>query len=135
MFFDPFAPFVPCEYRCQVAAAPWEQDGYRKLRSEVFCAEQGIFDADCDCDEYDATADPIVAVSLVMGMPDAVVGTVRIDERRPGVWYGSRLAVQRAFRGVPGLGAALIRKAVCSARGAGCRTFLANVQRQNVPFF
>lgn len=104
------------------------------MRRKVFCGEQAIFER-CDADEHDAVAKPIVAVAEVMGMPESVVGVVRIHPSGPGVWYGSRLAVQDTFRGVGGLGAGLIRKAVSTAAGLGCRRFLATVQRQNVALF
>jgi putative N-acetyltransferase (TIGR04045 family) len=43
--------------------------------------------------------------------------------------------VDAAHRRVGPLGAELIRMAVCTAHGRGCRTFLAHVQSQNVPLF
>lgn len=134
MFFDPAAPFVPCEYRCKLATEAWELSGYWGLRRQVFCAEQRLFE-ESDVDEHDEAARPIVAVSMVMGMPDRVVGAVRIYPSGPAGWYGSRLAVHPDFRGVGGIAAGLIRKAVGSAIAMGCRSFLATVQRQNVPFF
>jgi putative N-acetyltransferase (TIGR04045 family) len=60
-----------------------------------------------------------------------VVGTVRIHQAEPGVWWGSRLAVDARYRKVGALGAALIKLAVSSAHARGCRRFLANVQSQN----
>ncbi|MCF3640445.1 GNAT family N-acetyltransferase, partial [Rhizobium sp. TRM95111] len=62
---------------------------------------------------------------------DRLVGTVRIQEPEPGVWWGSRLAVHSDYRKIGALGATLIRLAVSSAHAMGCRTFLANVQVQN----
>ncbi|MFP3534813.1 GNAT family N-acetyltransferase, partial [Burkholderia sp. SIMBA_042] len=67
--------------------------------------------------------------------PGTVVGTVRIHESEPSVWFGSRLAVHDAFRGHSRIGATLIRLAVSSAHALGCRRFLAHVQSQNVPLF
>lgn len=134
MLLEPPSPFVPGAFRCQPPTLPWQLDGYRRLRREVFCDEQRLFDGD-DTDEHDATAIPIVALSIVMGMADTVVGAVRVDERAGGLWHGSRLAVHRDFRGVAGVGASLVRKAVSGARSLGCRRFLATVQEQNVPFF
>ena len=61
--------------------------------------------------------------------------TVRIHEPEPGIWYGSRLAVDRRYRRAGALGAALIRLAVSSAHARGCRTFLAHVQSQNALLF
>ena len=97
---------------------------------------------------------PIVCTSLIMGMEDLVVGAVRIDEREPGVWWGSRLCVHEDYRHLSRLsasvmhrnkqpsfyarksiGAGLIYKAVSTAHGLGCHTFLATVQHQNARFF
>lgn len=133
------------------ARAPWERRGYYALRRDIFCEEQGIFD-ETDRDEHDPDALPIVAVRNCMGVGDEVVGVVRIDERAPGVWWGSRLGVAESYRsmtdftahgvfdgeppsGFSSVGATLIYKAVSSAHAFGCRRFYAHVQRQNVPFF
>jgi putative N-acetyltransferase (TIGR04045 family) len=104
------------------------------LRRAVFCGEQGIFDGD-DLDATDASAMPIAAVLSKPGMLDEVVGTVRIHEAEPGVWYGSRLAVARHARRIGSVGSGLIRLAVSSANARGCHTFLAHVQAQNVSLF
>lgn len=153
MLFDAFK-----KYKCQhlsfdFAEEPWEQKGYWKLRTSIFCNEQKLFEGN-DRDEIDATAIPIIASCTCMGMNDQVVGIVRIDERSPGVWYGSRLGVSREYRTlshfhayhlfennevVPpftiAVGASLIFKAVSTANALGCQRFLANVQHQNVAFF
>ena len=80
-------------------------------------------------------ASPIVARALWGVYADAVVGTVRIHEEAPGLWWGSRLAVCEQHRGVGALGRALIRLAVSSATARGCTRFLAHVQDQNVLLF
>jgi len=134
--------FTPCEFRVKWSDGGWEIDQARRLRRAVFCAEQGIFVGD-DLDALDAHAQPLVAVSQVGGMPDQVVGTVRIHQQQgeqggagdSGVWWGSRLAVHAAFRHHGRLGATLIRLAVSSAHARGCHAFLAHVQDQNVPLF
>lgn len=127
-------PFMPSEFRIRLASERWERTGYARLRREVFCVEQGIFRED-DADALDGIALPMVAVAIVMGMADRVVGTVRIHEAEPGLWYGSRLTVDRDFRRQAGLGAGLIRLAVGTARARGCGRFLAQVQAQNVTMF
>lgn len=104
------------------------------LRQAVFCAEQGIFAGD-DVDNIDNTATHIVAIACIAGLPDRVVGTVRIHTEKPGVWWGSRLAVDQDYRKQGSLGAALIRLAVCSAHARGCNTFLAQVQSRNQLLF
>ena len=121
-------------FRVAVAAEPWQVRAYFALRRAVFCHEQHLF-AGTDRDADDCRATPIVAVSSAAVADDDVVGTVRIHETSPGVWFGSRLAVDADWRGVPALAAGLVRCAVTTARGRGCHTFLATVQRQNVPLF
>jgi putative N-acetyltransferase (TIGR04045 family) len=134
MYCDLPAVFVPSEYRVKQATQRWEFEQAYALRREVFCVEQQVF-ADDDRDEIDAQARLLVAVACVGGVLDQVVGTVRIHEARPGVWWGSRLAVHRAFRRHVGLGTTLIRLAVGTAHARGCKTFLAHVQQQNVELF
>ncbi len=68
-------------------------------------------------------------------LADEVVGTVRIHETEPGIWYGSRLAVDRRYRRVGALGAALIRLAVSSANAIGCTRFYGNIQAPNELMF
>jgi putative N-acetyltransferase (TIGR04045 family) len=112
-----------------LAAAPAHLAGAHELRRQVFCVEQRLFVDDHD--DIDALSSTIVA--LAEG--DAVVGTVRIHEAEPFLWFGSRLAVARAWRRRAGLGASLIHAAVSAAHARGCRRFLAHVQLQNVPMF
>ncbi|HTJ95746.1 MAG TPA: MSMEG_0567/Sll0786 family nitrogen starvation N-acetyltransferase [Pararobbsia sp.] len=126
--------FVPKEFRIKWVTSTWETDEAHKLRRAVFCLEQGIFVGD-DRDDIDEHAQLLVAVSCVAGMPEQIVGTVRIHESAARSWYGSRLAVHPSFRRHGGIGASLIRLAVSSANALGCDTFLAHVQSQNVPLF
>ena len=104
------------------------------MRRAVFCAEQGIFEAD-DRDAIDDLAIPIVAISSLFVIADSVVGTVRIHEAESGIWWGSRLAVAHDYRRAGALGAALIRLAVGSAHARGCREFYAYVQSRNALLF
>lgn len=127
-------PFIPTEYVVRLARTPWEQAGYYALRREVFCTEQRVF-ADDDRDAIDEVAIPIIAAYCVAGMPDRIVGAVRIHEAEPGVWRGSRLAVHAGHRKLGRIGAELIRMAVSTAHGLGAVQFLAQVQEQNVLFF
>jgi putative N-acetyltransferase (TIGR04045 family) len=126
--------YTPTSYTIKWTTLPWEANEAYKLRRAVFCIEQGIFIGD-DRDEIDERAQLLVAVSCMGGMPEQVVGTVRIHEDEPGVWTGSRLAVHAAFRRHGKIGATLIRLAVSSAHALGCTTFLAHVQSQNAPLF
>jgi len=153
MIFDTYAHFTPADYIFKIARAPEDLEGYWTLRRAIFCDEQRLFQGS-DRDEIDAHSIPIVCESLLAGMADSVVGVVRIDEREPGLWYGSRLGVaadcrsvkrispgvamrnhQPVHRGLGALGAGLIYKAVSTAHALGCREFLATVQHQNARFF
>ena len=150
---DSIPEYQPCDFVYRVARPGAEMAGFWRLRRRIFCDEQGVFQ-ESDKDQYDATMIPIICSALLAGMEDLVVGTVRIDERTPGVWWGSRLAVDGGFRnlrcispGVPirnrqpgfyakrSIGAGLIYKAVSTAHLLGCQSFHAHVQPQNVRFF
>ncbi|WP_019953930.1 MSMEG_0567/Sll0786 family nitrogen starvation N-acetyltransferase [Yoonia vestfoldensis] len=126
--------FVTPEFLIRLATESWEIGGAASLRHRTFVAEQGIF-AGHDRDAIDRTALPLVAVSTMASEADEVVGTVRIHEDSPGIWWGSRLAVAPDYRRVGRLGAELIRLAVGTAHARGCTAFLAHVQMQNVALF
>lgn len=134
MIFDPFPVFLPSEYRVKFATEAWERREAAALRRRVFCDEQGIFAGD-DRDAIDEVAIPIVAISSFAVALNDVVGTVRIHEKEPGVWWGSRLAVAADYRRIGAIGTALIRLAVSSAHARGCRRFFAHVQSQNALLF
>jgi predicted GNAT family N-acyltransferase len=153
MLFDHFQEYIPQDFVFKIAQSREDWEGYWALRRAIFCEEQKIFKG-TDCDEIDDQALGIVCESLIAGMEDSVVGVVRIDERAPGLWYGSRLGVatgfrsvnrispgvatrnlQPAYRGLGALGAGLIFKAVSTAHAMGCQEFLATVQHQNARFF
>ena len=120
------------------AIEAWQIAGYFGLRSEIFAAEQGLF-ASSDVDEHDAHATPIVAQGEIAGMPDGVVGVVRIyragPTEAPDTWFGGRLGVARAYRRVGAVGSALITEAVSTAHSWGCVRFLATVQAANARYF
>jgi hypothetical protein len=137
MVFDPFHEYISPDFTFRIARAGHELDGYWRLRRQIFCEEQAIF-SESDRDEFDQQAIPIVCETLIAGMEDGVVGVVRIDERAPGVWYGSRLGVDLdyrsirqfspsvsvrnslpVYRGLGALGAGLIYKAVSTAHALG----------------
>jgi putative N-acetyltransferase (TIGR04045 family) len=130
----PVNAFFPPQYLIKWATQDWERRQMWALRRAVFCEEQGVFEGD-DRDAVDQTAIPLVAIACVAGQPDQVVGTVRIHNPEPGLWWGSRLAVAADYRKQGQLGAALIRLAVTSAHARDCHTFLAQVQQRNVPLF
>lgn len=130
--------YSPTEFLVREACQDWERREAYALRRAVFCFEQGIFTGD-DRDTVDDAARLLVAMSCSGGMPDQVVGTVRIHRstqaNSPGVWWGSRLAVHPSFRSQGHLGCTLIRLAVGLANAQGCTQFLAHVQAQNVALF
>ena len=126
--------FVPNAYLIKWVTEEWERQQMLALRQAVFCEEQGVFEGN-DIDDIDEKATPIVAISCVAGMPDEVVGTVRIYQPEPEIWWGSRLAVAADYRKQGNLGASLIRLAVTSAHAQGCQKFFAQVQSRNVPLF
>jgi putative N-acetyltransferase (TIGR04045 family) len=130
----PVVPQLASEVVARVASDDWELDAYYRVRRTIFAEEQALFDAS-DADEHDAHATPIVATSQIAGMPDAVVGVVRIYESEPSVWYGGRLGVSREYRRRGAVGAALINTACSTAHAWGCRLFYATVQAQNVRYF
>ena len=134
MMFEAVVPFTPPGYQIKWAVGAWEKNGAAALRRAVFCDEQKIFEGH-DRDAIDEVAIPLVAMSSLVIAHDAVVGTVRIHEESPGIWWGSRLAVAADHRRVGALGAALIRLAVSSAQARGCERFYAHVQAQNGPLF
>src|SRR6516225_7684662 len=107
MIFDPFPVFLPSQYHVKFATEAWERQAAAALRRAVFCEEQRVFAAD-DRDGIDDIAIPIVAISSLAVALDDVVGTVRIHEAEPGVWWGSRLAVAAAYRRIGALGASLV---------------------------
>jgi putative N-acetyltransferase (TIGR04045 family) len=130
----PPAPFFAGEYHIEAAMQPWQIAGCFALRAQVFCVEQQLFTGH-DRDEIDDVCIHLGASSCMFAHEDEIVGTVRIHQPEPGLWWGSRLAVARRFRRVGGLGASLIRLAVGTAKAHGATTFLAHVQAQNAALF
>lgn len=118
----------------RVAGERWQLDAYFRLRREIFALELGLFGGS-DRDAHDDHATPIVAETSIAGMPDRVVGVVRIYPERDGVWFGGRLGVAREYRRVGAIGTALITEAVSTARGFGARRFFATVQERNTRYF
>lgn len=126
--------FTTPGYYIRAASKRFEALGAQNLRHRVFVQEQGVFPKH-DRDDIDLIATHLVALSTYAHEADQVVGTVRIHEEAPRLWWGSRLAVDQDFRNVGRLGAELIRLAVCTANARGCDRFLAHVQMQNVILF
>ena len=122
------------DYTIKWATSEWEINQANQLRRNVFCQEQGIFDKD-DQDEIDNYAQCLIAIANHGCWHDKVVGTVRIHDEGKHEWWGSRLAVDAKYRTHSGLGSALIKLAVGSANGLGCKRFFAQVQKQNESLF
>jgi putative N-acetyltransferase (TIGR04045 family) len=131
---EPITPFFSPVVTAQIASEPWQLRGYFALRRSVFVEEQAMFEAS-DVDEYDAVATPIVVLAHAAGMPDEVIGAVRIYLAEGGTWFGGRLGVCRPYRSRGVVGSALIFAAVSTAHARGCTRFLATVQDANVAYF
>ena len=127
-------PHISSVVSVGVAHEDWQRQGYFNLRKKIFCHETKLFDG-ADEDARDFKAVPIVAWDWQMGMPDHVVGTVRIDYHGNDLWFGGRLAVDAAYRRHGHIGAQLIRCAVTTAHAWGAKTFHAHVLDKNVRLF
>jgi putative N-acetyltransferase (TIGR04045 family) len=112
---------------CRPVATPQELRAAYKIRDEIFVEEQKLFSRS-DRDTYDFQAIHIVAL-----LENKVVGTVRVYERDSGVWFGSRLAVRRPFRGR--VGGLLVQKAMKTVQEREAKQFFAYVQLHTVSFF
>jgi putative N-acetyltransferase (TIGR04045 family) len=134
MILEAVVPFRSRDVAFKLATEAWEVAHYGRLRRRIFCDEQRLFDDD-DRDAIDARAIPIVAVTRVAGMPDQVVGVVRIWEESPGEWWGGRLGTHPDHRRDGAIGPGLVRLAVTTACRRGCRRFSATVQTRNVALF
>ena len=97
------------------------------LRKEVFVEEQKLFKR-TDRDRHDKHAIHIIAL-----YNNKIVGTVRVHRDKADIWYGSRLAVLKRFRGKAGK--ILIQKAVEVVKENGAKQFMAHIQKRNVPLF
>lgn len=130
---DTFADFLAGDLLVKPASETWERNGYYALRRAVFSQEQRLLEQDKD--ELDFQALPIVAVASHCGMPERVIGAVRIYTPEPGTWYGGRLCVERDYRRHGMIGKALVNEAVSRAKDLGCQSFLATVQQANEGYF
>src|SRR6188768_2651423 len=106
----PLRVHTSARVRAELAREPWQVAAYFRLRREIFAVEQGLF-TESDRDGFDDHACPIVAQSEIAGMPDEVVGVVRIYRESKDTWFGGRLGVASAYRRVGAVGASLISEA------------------------
>ncbi|UCD84166.1 MAG: MSMEG_0568 family radical SAM protein [Deltaproteobacteria bacterium] len=115
------------EVACQIARTDDELDTCYRIRHQVFVEEQGIFKGS-DRDEMDAEAIHIIAKA-----GDVVQGTVRLNRKYDGQWWGSRLAVIPKYRGIAGR--SLVRKAEETVREKKGKVLRAYIQENRVDFF
>jgi putative N-acetyltransferase (TIGR04045 family) len=134
VILEPVTPFRSHDVSFKPVTEAWELRMYRHLRRRIFCDEQRIFEGD-DGDRIDERATALVATSNVAGMPDEVIGVVRIWEQESGQWWGGRLGTHPGHRGDRTIAPGLIRLAVSTACRRGCQRFRATVQVANVPLF
>ena len=134
MILEAVVPFRSRDVGFKLALEDWEVASYYRLRRRIFCDEQRLFPAD-DRDTVDDRALPIVAVSRVAGIPDDVVGVVRVWQEGAGLWWGGRLGTHPEHRRNGTIGPGLVRLAVRTACRRGCSRFRATVQLPNVPLF
>ncbi len=113
--------------QCKLVETEDELGKAYSVRHEIFVKEQELF-AGSDRDEFDSQAIHIIAL-----LHGEVIGTVRVYEREENVWFGSRLAVLKPFRGRAGR--ALIEKAKEVVKKKKAKRFMAYVQLPNIPFF
>jgi len=105
--------------QCKLVETEEELEKAYTVRHEIFVKEQELF-AGSDRDEFDSRAIHIIA--LLYG---EVIGTVRVYEKEENVWFGSRLAVLKPFRGRAGK--VLIEKAKEVVKKQKAKKFMANV--------
>lgn len=123
-------------FRIEEAPGAVEVAAYRRLRSDVFVHEQGLFSGH-DLDDPDS--DPRTVVLVARSEGGEVIGGVRLgpvaDGPDIGWWAGGRLVVAPRARGAQGVGAALVRAACARAEAAGALRFDATVQSRNEVLF
>ncbi len=105
----------------------WNEMGKRarQVRKTVFVDEQGV-PLDLECDSFDAVSQHVLAVDT----NENAIGTGRL---LPDGHVG-RMAVLPEWRG-KGVGAALLRKLMVSARENGVQQLALNAQICAVPFY
>ena len=112
---------------CKLVTTSQELRAAYKIRHDIFVNEQKLFSRS-DRDTFDSKAIHIVALQDY-----EVVGTVRVYEKGRGIWFGSRLAVLRPYRGR--VGGLLVQKAIETVQEKEAKQFFAYVQLHTVSFF
>lgn len=116
-------PFRLCENDADRAEA-------MRIRFEVFVDEQQV-PAELEPDEYDAAARHLLAIDPETG---EAIGTARIVDKGNGLAKIGRVALRKAWRG-QGVGDALMRFALETARDAGFTTAALDAQTYVIPFY
>ncbi len=112
---------------CKPVTTSQELRAAYEIRKNIFVNEQKLF-SKSDRDTFDSKAIHIVAL-----LDNEVVGTVRVYEKDRDIWFGSRLAVLRPYRGRAG--GLLVQKAIETVKEKGAKQFFAYVQLHTVSFF
>ena len=112
---------------CKLVTTSQELRAAYKIRHDIFVNEQKLFSRS-DRDTFDSKAIHIVAL-----LGNEVVGTVRVYEKDRDIWFGSRLAVLRPYRGR--VGGLLVQKAIETVQEKEAKQFFAYVQLHTVSFF
>jgi putative N-acetyltransferase (TIGR04045 family) len=124
----------PAAFLIRRAESAADLNGYRRLRTEEFVDEQGLF---AGSDRDDADDDPRTVVLVATDPVGVVLGGVRlapVGSIDLGWWTGSRLVTNSDARS-SGIGPALIRAACAYVEWAGVLRFEATVQRRYRPLF
>ncbi len=99
----------------------------RRIRIEVFCAEQGFAEEFDDADG--------VSVHLVAFDGDRAVGTCRYHETtREGCYLIGRIAVSKSYRG-QGIGSLLVREAEAQIAARNGKRAHIGAQVRAIPFY
>jgi putative N-acetyltransferase (TIGR04045 family) len=132
----PASAGTPPPFLIEPADCDADVQAYRRIRRDVFVAEQGLFPGS---DGDDVDDDPRTVVLVARSPEGRVLGGVRLAPVTPAVdlgwWTGSRLVVAKAARTAGGIGAALVRAASAYAEDHGVLRFEATVQAQNELLF
>jgi predicted GNAT family N-acyltransferase len=112
-------------FRIRQASWPRDEAALRRVRAQVFVAEQGVPEH-LEWDGKDPEAVHLIAETA----GGLAIGTARL---LPGGRLG-RMAVLPDYRG-RGVGSALLKQALVTARQQGLGTLRLNAQIQVVPFY
>ena len=110
------------------ALAESDRSDCRRIRSDVFCTEQGI-SAEFEFDGLDD-----ICRHYLAKWQDVPVGTARARRLDDDVVKAERMAVLADFRRL-NVGQELMKRLLSDARQEGCRSAFLNAQTSVVPFY